>query len=439
MAHDLAREIEMETDPSVGQSVELEYPSVEPDQNTAISDPEVEWAPQAHAVEAEQLAAEPLRRTDDETIPVTPHSKDSIIGILDSAPTAVTAEEVKSNNADEGPTAEDEAMPFEEPEKAPEGEAVAMDPPEEPARVQKAVYLEHIQVIETEEAEKEVEDAAMDPEPVQVNVVVEDAPLDGDQPVPEGGNMLTPVVELAPISAVSTEYTIENDPVLALIETTTTTTVEEGSAPTGSTVQPDPAPQPESEAAPEGETEIAVIATMTTTTITVTEPDPIEQPASGVDVGADADGEETVHRIREEQVRLEQTGEDVMEQGAQEKDIAETGDQASVAMGDTSAEPVDETAPKDSEPTIAEQPEQEQQATAGPIDPAVLPDPAPNEANGSMSPQIPQYAVVLDAPSVVAPPGLFDQPAVRFTNLSEPWAIVDVTYHRRSHGEVLVR
>lgn len=109
----LAREVEadMETDPSEYQSGEAEN---ENEMNYLVSQPDV--PPESVAV-ISPLAAEvnlsspqPLRRMDGETIPVTAHSKDSIIGTLDEAPTATTHDNVQFD-ATEGHTTP-EGQPF---------------------------------------------------------------------------------------------------------------------------------------------------------------------------------------------------------------------------------------------------------------------------------------------------------------------------------------
>ncbi|KAF8607533.1 hypothetical protein BDV93DRAFT_271497 [Ceratobasidium sp. AG-I] len=435
LAQDLAREIEaeMETDPSVGLSVEAE---VEQEQAVLGADP-LQTATSSNleasqpVAEAESPAAEPLRRMDDETIPVTAHSKDTIIGILDDMIPAAAASEVQLKAPSEqgppeaGPSgaagiggevpAEDEVMQFEETEKILEDEIIPADAPEEQLPVKTVVYLEHIQMVEPSE---DVQESGTVEEEVLADVDASSkdyAPGPEGELVPEQQNDSTSTVEVELVSLIDTQSTIENDPTLALgtdtqTQSHSTTTVEtavELAAQFGD-------PQLDSEAAPD----TTVTTTTTTTTTIVTELDPAGQPASATDADADADAEaevdqaEEVERInRAEQIRLEQTGNETEASGSTDKGATPLEEQlplGEVAAGSPSPV-VDSAAPQDSEMTSDAQPEGVQDVVLEPgpsTEAAALPEP-----EQVLSPRMPQYEIALTAPSVVAPPGLFDQPA----------------------------
>ncbi|KAG8744562.1 hypothetical protein FRC10_009898 [Ceratobasidium sp. 414] len=342
----LAHEIEAgtSTNPSVGRSI-------------AYPEPEAGQTPETHITEVEHPAAEPLRRMDDET------------------------------------------MSFQQPSKAP-GDDVPTDAPLESSRP-KPIYLEHIQVIEPDEP-TEGDDPIVNPEDlVQVIGAIGDSvTAEGNQPTLETEGLLVPApMEVEPTSAVSTEFAIENDPALALTETATTTTTEEASVPMDLAAAPNQEPQLE----PSAET----VVTATTTVATVIETETEADPNLGADADADGDDDQAEYMRREEQIQLEQSNMDIVGQDAQDKspDQAETLLPAATEV--TPPEPAGESVSNDHEPMPAEELGQAQEETAGSTNSAALADQALNPPSGDSSPHAPQYATTLDAPPVVAPPGLF--------------------------------
>ncbi|KAG8749183.1 hypothetical protein FRC12_013535, partial [Ceratobasidium sp. 428] len=376
-----------------------------------------EQALETPVVEATHTVTEPLRRMDDETIPVTAHHKDSIIEILDNAPLAA-AEMVQLNGIGNQPI-QDETVSFEEPQKAPEDDSAPMDTSAEPSQ-SKTIYLEHIQVIEPDDPIEEDENMAANAEvPVQVQ---NGSATERVQSALETDAMLAPsAMEFEPVSAVSTEFAIENDPALALTETATTTT-EEAPVPADDIADATVLSNLEAQSEPEPLPETDVIASTTTTaaiTIVVeteTEPEPepepeaTEQPDLGARADADADDQAEYMR-RAEQTRLEQSNMDVAEQSAQDKDLGQAEEQLPVEDANTASERVGESVLDQGAPTLDEQLKQGQEIAAGPIDPVVFANPASNPPDGDLSPRAPQYAVAPDTSSAtVAPAGLFDQP-----------------------------
>ncbi|KAG9127879.1 hypothetical protein FRC07_007954 [Ceratobasidium sp. 392] len=398
---DLAHEIgaEMDTDPSAEPSI-------------ADPDTRAEQTFDTPVVEDEHPAAQPLRRMDDETIPVTAHHKDSIIETLDNAPPVAAAEAIQLKDVGEQAT-EDEIMSFEQPKEVPADDTAPSDTSAEPPQ-SNTIYLEHIQVIEPDDPIEEDDDTVINAEALsQIQTVGDNITVEGDHSTLEiEGLLVPPAMEIEPTSAVSTEFAIENDPALALTETATTTTSEEASIPTEPVPQSNSEPQPE----PEVPTEAGIAVTTTTTVTTVLESeteaaaDPAEQPGLGANADADADDDQAEYMRRAEQTLLEQSNMDVAGD-AQEKGSDQANERTPANAANIAGEPIGEPTPDSDEPTLDDQLKQGQVVTAGPIDPAVPVDPIVNPPDAGLSPHAPQYAIALDAPSTAAAaPGLFNQP-----------------------------
>ncbi|KAG8692336.1 hypothetical protein FRC09_011258, partial [Ceratobasidium sp. 395] len=404
-------EIESGKDANPSEEHSVTAPNAQPEQ--ALETP---------VVEATHTVTEPLRRMDDETIPVTAHHKDSIIEILDNAPLAA-AKMVQLNGVGKQPI-EGEIVSFEEPQKAPEDDSAPMDTSAEPSQ-SKTIYLEHIQVVEPDDSTEQDENMVRNTE---VSVQVQNGSVtERVQSTLETEAMLAPsAMEVEPVSAVSTEFAIENDPALALTEIATTTT-EEAPVPTDdiadATVLSNLEAQSEAEPLPETD---VIASTTTTAAVTIvveteTEPEPgpgpepepeaIEQPDLGARADADADDDQVEYMRRAEQTRLEQSNMDVAEQNVQDKGLGQAEEQPPVEDATTAGERADESVFDQGAPTLDEQLKQGQEIAAGPIDPAVLADPASNPSDGGLSPRAPQYAIAPNTSSTtVAPAGLFDQP-----------------------------
>ncbi|KAG9096276.1 hypothetical protein FRC06_008845 [Ceratobasidium sp. 370] len=387
---DLARglEAEMNTDPSAGHSI-------------AYPEPEAEQTPETPIVETKHPVAEPLRRMDGETIPITTHHKDSIIGVLDNAPPTAAVEAIQLKGAGEM-TSKAENLSFQQPPKAPEND-IPTDTPPEPSHP-KSIYLEHIQVIEPDEPTEDDDPAANPEDSVQTQVVSaigDSVTARGDQSTLEIEGLLIPT-DVEPTSAVSTEFAIENDPALALTETAITTTTEASVSMDLATVS-NREPQLELGVPPEAETIITTTTTVTAVVGTETEADPAEQHSLGADADADDQAE---YMRRAERIQLEQSNMDIAGQDTQDK----SPDQVETTTAVTSPEPVGESALNNGGSMPTEQLGQAPEITAGPTNLVALGDPIPDPPSGGLNPGASQYAIVLDAPSVVAPHGLFDQP-----------------------------
>ncbi|QRV87869.1 hypothetical protein RhiJN_15887 [Ceratobasidium sp. AG-Ba] len=399
LVKDLAREAEMETEPSIGPSTaDGERMSIEREAAVDKSTLQTENMPKAPGANSAQPGTEPLRRMDDETIPVTEHQKDSIIDILDTTQAVPATEAIKLHDAGKQ-TFQGDAATSTEVQEVLEFE-ITSETPQLPAE-SKTVYLEHIEVVGADTPLEDVQPVTTEDEaPGSIQIVIESTSMEeGPAAIDTEELQAAPIMETEPISAISTEFAIENDPALE----TATPTSEEALAPVDPPSEPNLAPL-----------ETDTVLTATAAVAAVIEPGPqIEQPVlgAGTDADADADSDQAEHMRRAEQTRLEQDGGDAVMQQPDTSAQETSPQHPNGGSTSTSTEPIEkEVAPIDDEPLLSKQLEQGQAVTAGPIDPVIVSDPTLSSPNGNLSPHAPQHSTAFDAPSAIPPSGMFDAP-----------------------------
>ncbi|QRW02046.1 hypothetical protein RhiLY_01043 [Ceratobasidium sp. AG-Ba] len=382
LVKDLAREAEMETEPSIGPSTANgERMSIEREAAIDQSTLQTENMPKAPGANSAQPGTEPLRRMDDETIPITAHQKDSIIDILGTAQAVPATEAIGLHDAGEQTFQGDVATSTE---------------------VQETVYLEHIEVVGADTPLEDVQAVTTEDEaPGSIQIMIESTSMEEGPAIDAEELQAAPTMETEPISAISTEFAIENDPALE----TATPISEEALAPVDPPSEPNLA-----------SLETDTVLTATAAVAAVIEPGPeIEHPVlgAGTDADADADSDQAEHMRRAEQTRLEQDGGDAVMQQP-DTSAQETGPQhpnGGSTSTPTSAEPIEkEAAPIDDEPLLSKQLERGSAVTAGPIDPVIVSDPTLSSPDGNLSPHAPQHSTASDASFAIPPSGMFDAP-----------------------------
>ncbi|CAE6465548.1 unnamed protein product [Rhizoctonia solani] len=406
LARDFAREVEeMSTDPSEHQSNEQDL-----DLQTVNSESVV--APEPAVDSHEDAGAPPLRRMDEETIPVTAHSKESIIDVLNDAVGTTADESIQLATTAEQILQESEPVPSTE--VVPEQVDMEMDArddvqPEEPATTLAQAHVEHTQVLEPnkegggEDADMEqgwvvveqdgepsidtTTEASIDHQSIQIvqeesTSVAQDEPAMSD-PMPD--DTVTASGDAA-------------GPIITVIEQSTTiaeqTSVELTEQTEPSTVDP------------------AAMATMDTTTTSIATTTAPADPAVADSVisttGAgdmDPDHIERAAQIHREQDATAQATQDETQTTLPEESVATANN--TIVTDDIS----DPTAPKDSDSPERRVPSQSQSQsqsqldpvvpqTVAPIDPLVTQNGDTDIPDESSEPTKPQYQVSTDLPEI---------------------------------------
>ncbi|KAG8759727.1 hypothetical protein FRC11_001512 [Ceratobasidium sp. 423] len=403
LASDFAHEVEeMSTEPSEHQSSEQDL-----DPQTVDSEPVV--VPEPVVDSHGDVGAPPLRRMDEETIPVTVHSKESIIEVLNDASGATADESIELATTTEQVPQESELATSTE--VVPEQVDMEMDiqddvQPEETATTSALAPIEHTQVLEPskegggedvvmeqdwvvveQDGEPSIEttaEASVDHQPIQIiqeesTSAAQDEPAMSD-PMPDdtvtaSGDAAGPIITVTEQSTTTTEQT----------------SVERTEQTEPSVVDPDP------------------IATMDTATIavatTIVSTDPV---ADSVISTAGVGDMETGHIERAAQIQREQ---DATAQATQDETQTTLIEESVATANNTTVTDgtPDPTAPKDSDSPLRRAPSQSQsqsqsqldpvapQAT-DPIDPPVTQNEDTNIPEENSEPTEPQYQVSTDLP-----------------------------------------
>ncbi|CAE6470216.1 unnamed protein product [Rhizoctonia solani] len=374
-----------------------------------ITDSESVVVPEPVVESHQEIDAPPLRRMDDDTIPVTTHSKDSIIEILQDAPSTTVDEVIQLATAEEQAPQENE--PAASTEIVPEQVDMEVDiqdviqPEELAASASAMVDLEHIEVLESTEVEGG--DTVME----QLQVVIEqdaepttDATAEdsGDhqpnQSVQEGPIPTVPDESAASDPALDNPVTTSGDaagPIVTVVEESTTitehTSVEQTEQSGPSTVDPTP---------------VAIMGTTTTSIVTTlisddpVVPDLVIPTADPGDM--DTDHVERAAQVQREQDATIQTAED-------ETQTTLVGSVATANDNVVTDDIPDPTAPKDSDSPLRHAASQSQSQSqshpdlvvpppAGPTDSPITQDRETEIPEESSESSKPQYQVSTDQP-----------------------------------------
>ncbi|CAE7108626.1 unnamed protein product [Rhizoctonia solani] len=407
MAQDFAREVEeMTTEPSELQS--SEHDSNNPDLEVVEVEPPTVLEPVVDA--HEDVGAPPLRRMDDDTIPVTGHSKESIIDILNASGTA-TDEGVQPTTTEEQASEEIEtATPT---EVVPEQTDMELDTQDvvEPEGLGSTSLMAHVEHIHVEPCkEGDGENVVMEQD--EVFVEQNDEPNVGatieasinQQPVQIAQEGSDPAAQEEPATSdptpddLTTAFDDAAGPIVTVIEESTTI-VEQ--APVQETEQPEPSivdPVPE----------VAMDATIST--VISTDWVIVDSAVSVTDTGdLETDAVERAAQIQEEQDATVQTTEGETQTTLAAESLATANN---TIVSDESPDP---TAPKDSNspsrraPSQSQSQPQSQSEPASPqtsdlTDPPVIQNDEPDAPEESSEPIKPRYQNP-DEPEAIADAG----------------------------------
>ncbi|CAE6439868.1 unnamed protein product [Rhizoctonia solani] len=205
-----------------------------------ITDSESVVVPEPVVESHQEIDAPPLRRMDDDTIPVTTHSKDSIIEILQDAPSTTVDEVIQLATAEEQapqenePAASTEIVPEQvdmevdiqdviQPEELAASAPVMVDLEHievlEPTEVEGDTVMEQLQVVIEQDGEPTTDATAEDSGDHQPNQSVQEGPIPTvldesaasdpalDNPVTTSGDAAGPIVTVVEESTTITEHT----------------------------------------------------------------------------------------------------------------------------------------------------------------------------------------------------------------------------------------
>ncbi|KDN51236.1 hypothetical protein RSAG8_00865, partial [Rhizoctonia solani AG-8 WAC10335] len=403
---------EMSTEPSEPQSSEQD--SNQPDLQAVEPEPMV--TPEPVVDSHEGAGAPPLRRMDDDTIPVTAHSKESIIEVL-NASSSTADESIQPTTTTEQVLQESKTVVTTQ--VVPEQVDMVLDTqdtvqPEEPTSASVMAHVEYIQALEPSK-EGEGEDIVV--EPVQVAVEQNGEPNIDATVEASIDHQPIQIIEDEPNPAVQVESTTLDPtldglttasgdaagPIVTVIEQSTTI-AEQTSA--QETEQPEPSAV---DSVPEAIMETT--ATSITTTVISTDPDVADLVISVTGAGdIETDPVERAAQIQQEQDGTAQTTEDETQATLVAESVATVNNTV------VTDEIPDLTAPKDSGSPSRRAPSQSQSQldtvapqTTGPIDSLVTQDEEPDIPEESSEPTKAQYQVSPDAPEAISGTGPFNR------------------------------
>ncbi|CAE6528104.1 unnamed protein product [Rhizoctonia solani] len=406
MAQNFALEIEeMTIEPSEPQSGEQDsnQPDLQPIESEVVVTPEP--VVEIH----EDAGAPPLRRMDENTIPVTAHSKDSIIDVLNASSTTADESVQPTTAAEQAPQESEIAASTELVPEQVDMELVTQDvvQPEERTPASVMVHVEHAQISETSK-QGEGEDIVMEQEQAVVDTTVE-ASID-HQPI----QIIQDGSDLAAQDKLATSDPVLDDPIAAsgdVVEPAVTaiehsaTIVEE--TPVQETEQPEP-----STADPVPEASMDITTTSVATTVISTNPVVVDSVISTTGAGTgdmEIDPIERAAQIQLEQDATAQITEDVTETTLVAEFVATTND---VVATDETPDP---TAPEDSDSSHHAASQSEPQPDSAAPQAADSSDPLITQAGEldtpeeSSEPTKTQYQISLKEPEITPGTGPFSR------------------------------
>ncbi|KAH7343546.1 hypothetical protein B0J17DRAFT_642820 [Rhizoctonia solani] len=409
-----------------------EHDSNRPDIQTAESEPVV--APEPVVESHQEVDAPPLRRMDDDTIPLTAHSEDSVIEVLQDAPDTPTDKSIQLATPEEQTPQESE--PIAPTEIVPEQVDMEVDiqdvvQPEELVSASVMVDIEYIEILGPKEGEGE--DTAMEPlqpvveqggEPAIDTTTEESGDHQPDQFVQEGPTPAVPDESAAPDPLPDDTITTSGDaagPIVTFVEESTTiteqTSIEQAEQSGPSVVDPAPV--------------VIMDATTTSVATTLISTDPVidDSAVLTADLGdMESDHIERAAQVQQEQDATAQTAEDETQATLVVESVATPNN--TIVTDDIP----DPTAPKDSDSPLRRtipqsqsqsQPDPVAPQPADPNDPLVIQDGIQDGEvqthGGSSEPSKPQYQVSTNQPETTS----VTEPSIRQTPEWEGFAALD--------------